>query len=671
MTRTKPNELQAAAMAYIIPNGRRPALDIFPVAARGKTPAIEGGHGCLDATHENDTVKAWWSDYKKANIGIATGGAHGIVVIDIDRNHTPGVDGEETLKELETKLGPLPETAEVLTPNGGRHLYFSYPAGYNIRNAEGGQQKPPIPGIDIRGNGGYVVAPPSTINGKKYEWEVSAYPNEVGFAELPESWKKWLHNLKEKDTRGDQPQQNHIGEGARNSSVFRFACSLRAQSVPEESIREQTHAFNKNDCVPPLDDSEVERCIASALKYAPGTSLAAMGFSRGKSRLTRAALAEQMTAMGFGITYNLITCEYEITGRTAAGRAMSQDDLITLLHDALADNYKGATFDTLAAYITFEGREHSFNPVLDILNATKWDGVDRITQLYSLIGIDESDSLSQVLVKKWLMQTVALLFNNQDDPFGADGVLVFNGEQGAGKTSLFRHLAMRESWFGEGLSVNDRDKDTTRRIVTVWIAELGEVESTLKSDINSLKAFVSAATDHYRLPYGRADIVAPRLTSLCATCNSDRYLIDPTGNRRWWSIPFTRTIPRAELEALDALQLWAQVFTTVAALPYPQKKACFRLTEEERAALAKRNGDFEKPMKAQTEIEDILARAESEGLEYREITITDFKEYWPTLRRYDSRQIGQALIKCGVQTTQKRMNGSKGRFAELPIPPSY
>jgi putative DNA primase/helicase len=285
-----------------------------------------------------------------------------------------------------------------------------------------------------------------------------------------------------------------------------------------------------------------------------------------KTRLTIEALAEELAMRGIAVKYNLINCEYEIMGRTDAGFTMSQDDLLARMHNALTDLYKGATFETLAAYINFIAREHRYNPVLEALEAVTWDGVDRLPQLYALMGL-EADSLSQALVRKWLMQSVALLFNDAADPFGADGCLVLNGAQGAGKTSLFRHLALRDAWFGEGLTVNDRDKDTTRRIVTTWIAELGEVESTLKSDISALKAFVSASIDHYRLPYGRADVVAPRMTSLCATCNSDRYLIDPTGNRRWWSVPFSRMIPRAELVALDALQRWAQIFAEVAPCP--------------------------------------------------------------------------------------------------------
>ena len=397
-------------------------------------------------------------------------------------------------------------------------------------------------------------------------------------------------------------------------------------------------------------------CAESATTPASSTS-------HGKTRLTLTALDLELHAHDFAVRHNVIAGEYEVVGKSDNGRIISMDDLVTLMHDCLADDYKGVSFATLEQYITYHAREHQYNPVLVELESVKWDGVDRLPMLYALVGV-EYDPLSQTLIRKWLYQAVALLFNDPAKPFGADGCLVFNGAQGAGKTSLFRHLALKDEWFGEGCSIDDRDKDTTRRIVTKWISELGEVESTLKSDISKLKAFVSAPVDRYRLPYGRADIVSPRMTALCATCNSERYLIDPTGNRRWWSVPFNRTIPRAELEALDAWQLWAQVYTLIKPLSYDAKASCFRLTAEEQKALAIRNGEYEKPQKGQLEVEDILTRADRDALTWKSMTISEFKSMWDVLRPYNAQQIGVALKACGVEIKHKK----RGSVADLPTP---
>lgn len=653
-------DMTKAALAYTQPNGERTPWAIFPLTQGAKIP-LPGGHGCNEATADAAQVATWWKKTPAANIGIACGEINGFIVVDVDRGHDDGIDGADTLRELEQKMGALPDTVEALTPNGGRHLFFKYPSGQNIRNKTG-----IAPGIDIRANGGYVVGVPSILaNGKSYEWEAASYPNEHEIAALPDAWRKWLIDACGRFTLPQETRQ-----GGRNDTLHRYGASLRAQNYPPEKIRDLLTKYNRESCRPPVDDRELETILSSVLRYPAGTPIkqtdapaAPAQQAPKRARLTRAALADEMHVRGYGVRYNVISGEYETIGRTEAGRVMTQDDLVTLMHDALADDYKGASFDTLTQYIAFQARENQYNPVVELLAAAKWDGVDRLPQLYNLVGVTD-DELSKTLIRKWLYQAVALLFNDAADPFGADGCLVLNGEQGAGKTSLFRHLALRDAWFGEGCSIDDHDKDTGRRVITKWISELGEVESTLKSDISKLKAFVSASVDRYRLPYGKSDVVAPRFTSLCATCNSDRYLIDPTGNRRWWSVPFNRTVPRAELLELDALQLWAQIFAIVAPLTYHDKAACFRLTDEEKKALAVRNGEYEKPMKGQPEVEDILFQAKRDDLTVKRMTVSEFKGLWDVLRPYSAQQISTALKACGIEITRTRA----GAVAELPSP---
>ena len=123
-------------------------LRVFP--CNGKTPATS--HGCKDATTDPAQIAEWWGGGSAYNIAIATGG--GIVVLDIDINHDAGKYGDETLADLEQKYGKLPDTWTCLT-GGGVHYYFACDdpaltvgAGF-------------APGLDYRGAGGYVIAPPS------------------------------------------------------------------------------------------------------------------------------------------------------------------------------------------------------------------------------------------------------------------------------------------------------------------------------------------------------------------------------------------------------------------------------------------------------------------------------------------------------------------------------
>ena len=145
-----PNGFLDAALEYA---GRGWA--VFPLKPGGKTPLTP--HGFKDATTDVERIRAWWEQHPIANIGLCTGKASGVVVLDVDR-HGKG-DGEMSLQELQREFGRLPPTCEVLTPNGGRHFYFAHSNGA-VKGRNGLR-----PGIDLKAEGGYVVAPPSVLEG--------------------------------------------------------------------------------------------------------------------------------------------------------------------------------------------------------------------------------------------------------------------------------------------------------------------------------------------------------------------------------------------------------------------------------------------------------------------------------------------------------------------------
>jgi hypothetical protein len=132
----------------------------------GKHPRTE--HGFLDATRDVERIRDWWEKkYPSANIGIATGTASGIVVLDVD----PRNGGEASLEELEKKIGPLPRTVAVLTGGGGMHFYFKAEEPLRCTTDALG------PGLDFKADGGYVIAPPSVHpSGESYFWEASSEP---------------------------------------------------------------------------------------------------------------------------------------------------------------------------------------------------------------------------------------------------------------------------------------------------------------------------------------------------------------------------------------------------------------------------------------------------------------------------------------------------------------
>lgn len=124
---------------------------VFPLA--GKVPVVK--NGLNDATTDRRTIVEWWTRRPESNLGLTTGTAAGIWVLDLD-THSAAENGLESIDVLEAEHGPLPDTMIVRTGTGGLHLYWSMPEGVEIRNRQKVR-----PGVDVRGQGGYVVVPPS------------------------------------------------------------------------------------------------------------------------------------------------------------------------------------------------------------------------------------------------------------------------------------------------------------------------------------------------------------------------------------------------------------------------------------------------------------------------------------------------------------------------------
>ena len=136
-------------------------LPVFP-ARRDKRPLTP--NGLLDATTTPAVIRSWWARWPDANVAVRAGRPSGLVVLDID-----GQDGADSLFELERQHGELPETASVVTPRGGSHFYFRWP-GVPVKTTAGVI----APGIDVRGDGGYALVPPSETEDGAYTRDCEA-----------------------------------------------------------------------------------------------------------------------------------------------------------------------------------------------------------------------------------------------------------------------------------------------------------------------------------------------------------------------------------------------------------------------------------------------------------------------------------------------------------------
>lgn len=228
---------------------------VLPLRARDKRPLILWENLQHRRPSEPD-VTEWFHRWPDANIGIVTGEISNLIVLDIDPKH----GGDVALEHLEKKFGPLPPTVEAITGGGGRHLYFAHPIGLT-RNRAGLAQ-----GIDLRGDGGYIVAPPSVHpTGGLYKWAPGRAPEEITLAPLP----RWIlvpirgHRVGRSLPEWRQLVREGVPEGQRNSTIASLAGHLLWHGVDPEVALELLLAWNRMRCRPPLDDAEVAQVVAS------------------------------------------------------------------------------------------------------------------------------------------------------------------------------------------------------------------------------------------------------------------------------------------------------------------------------------------------------------------------------------------------------------------------
>lgn len=247
--------IESSALGYL-----KRGWSVIPVEPRGKRPLVKW-EAFQNRLPTKDEILAWVRRWPLANVGIVTGTVSGLVVLDID----PGHGGDDSLIILEREHGALPSTIEALTGGGGRHVYFQHP-GEVTRNKVG-----LAPGIDLRGDGGLVVAPPSIHpTGRPYAWEVSHHPDETPLAPLPQ----WLRGPGPGAADGAGHPLVHwrhlvrddVPEGRRNNTIASLTGHLLWRGVDPEVALELIVCWNRVRCRPPLPDEEVARTVESILR---------------------------------------------------------------------------------------------------------------------------------------------------------------------------------------------------------------------------------------------------------------------------------------------------------------------------------------------------------------------------------------------------------------------
>jgi len=587
--------------------------------SKGKHPRTKNGH--KDATTELAQIREWWTRNPSANIGIACG-ASGLTVVDLDVKN--GVDGIGEFENIAFAEKMNVETVQAMTPSGGRHLYYWTPPGVDLHNTAGTLG----PGIDTRSNGGYVVAPPSVIDGKRYEWDFD-YKT---ILELPGK----LTRLLEKPKKSEPLKIGaKIPKGQRNTSLFKYASSLRAKGMDYDEILAAIIILN-NRCEEPLPGEEIERIAQGAAAYEKG-----QGKYPQSSEYIRV-----LEILGYEFRLNELVDVIEVNGKPIS------DMLRARIKAQLRDLGMSRTEHAIDA-IKDHSLSKAYHPIKEYLESLTWDGQDHIAALSCYF--EDSKDAFPVFLRRWLVGSVAKIYDAYNHQ---NRMLVLDGKQNLGKSHFAKWLLPRAVSREYGIEgpIQPDNKDHLIRLASTWIWEVAELGSTTrKADREALKSFLTLGGIRVRKPYAEDDMHKPAMASFLGTVNNESgFLSDPSGNRRFMVSNIT-AINWAYAREIDVNQIWAQA------------KALFdagetgELTPDERTLADSINKDYEIDDILESYFYDAFEITDNpqDTLETKEMLLALHQVGWlgERTQRAESMYLGQTCKRIGIEpfrTTKKR-----------------
>lgn len=347
-----------------------------------------------------------------------------------------------------------------------------------------------------------------------------------------------------------------------SASPFRFRKSPHALGaiVPTESMLTPLDLGERVEALAEMADSQrapaipplaIKRAVLEA--HLPDWQV--REGQKVKPHNTSSNLEVLMRLGGWSARYNEMSRRTELFQEGAI--AARDDDLntnLTLLGDWAVVH--GLNRETTAELLDAVARKHAYHPVRDWIMAVQWDGVDRRELFQNTLELADpaTKPLAARLLHKWMLQGIGALM--EPNGLTAAGMLVLAGPQYAGKTWWVRHLVPLEGTIAEGVTVDPSNKDMLLRAISTFVTEVGEMDGTMRrADIAVFKGFVTNNVDEVRLPYARRATHFKRRTILVGTVNGTGFLVDETGNRRFWVIDVVRC---HVLDAEIMRQVWAQ-----------------------------------------------------------------------------------------------------------------
>ena len=344
----------------------------------------------------------------------------------------------------------------------------------------------------------------------------------------------------------------YLDEGAKEGTPIHKMPSFRAMSefaqqdteTKKSMIQGVTEGFESVDGLPDWlleletnDKGDVLPKLTNIVKI----------LSNDPSLCDRIALNELMGTPVFTNDLPWEPCRDKANGN----RWSNNDDL--MLRQFLEGKYKVEVSDArINDSVNLVAYEDRFHPVKDYLNNLEWDAEPRLeTMLHRHVGTPRTP-YTDAVSRKVMCAAVARVFN---PGCKFDYVLILEGSQGRGKSTFIKTLA--GDWFGDNVS-SFKGKEAIESMMGQWIIELGELQAFGKAEIENIKAFISRREDRGRLAYDRRPGVYPRQTIFVGTTNSDDYLRDDTGNRRFWPVACEKELIDIEAVKAERDQLWAE-----------------------------------------------------------------------------------------------------------------
>lgn len=533
---------------------------VIPVSLDSKKPTLRSWKEYQERSANDDEIGLWFS--KKINIGIITGKISGITVVDIDTKEEGNI----------TPLEAFPETYTVRTPSGGYHLYYQY----NSEIKQTANTFPQFPHVDIRNDGGYVVAPPSEFPNGKYE-----IIKNMPFSVFPISL--FTPPLSKQKISGLLRGLNKMAEGdGRNNTLTKITGKVLniVQFVDHELVAYPIILAANKQFKEPLSEKEV-RAIYNSIhgkeskKPLVGVELLRndKGVIPNEENVYRTIYNDSLVQGS--IRYNIFTGFIESKFNRKNWDTFQRVDIIhirTYLMSTYPHFSKIPHASVEDAVIKY-AEENRVSPPVEYLKNLVWDKTPRLDQWLMHTYGTPDDIYHQKVASNWMKGLVKRIV---DPGSKFDYVLVIEGKQGLKKSTSLAVLG--GAWHVETVFTPD-NKDFFMLFGGKAIVEFSEGETLSRTEAKRLKAIITMQFDKYRPPYDKAPKEFPRQCVFAMTTNQGQYLKDETGNRRWLPVECLKV---ADIEWLknNRDQLYAETYHRVITL----NETTYEFPEEETLA---------------------------------------------------------------------------------------